>query len=151
ARGHVRGGRAGGRPEAGGQAAVLAWTLLGVGEVRLLAGEPAAEPGSRALTLFRAHQERGGEAYALRLLGEVEARRGDASPASALFEKSERLAHELGMKPLAARCGLLLAMRPRPGESLRVDVSSRLAASVATLEALGMEHWTKHVEPARNG
>jgi tetratricopeptide (TPR) repeat protein len=93
------------------QAALLAWTLLRRGEVRLIAGQPdeAADDASRALALFREHKEHGGEAYALRLLGDVEGRRGDAARGRDLVTQAARLAQDLGMKPLAARCAASLS------------------------------------------
>ena len=50
---------------------------LSLGEAQLLAGrlEEAHALAERALTLTRAHQERGHEAYALRLLGDIAAQR----------------------------------------------------------------------------
>jgi class 3 adenylate cyclase/tetratricopeptide (TPR) repeat protein len=53
-----------------------AFCRLSVGEAQMLAGrlEEAYTLAERALALARAHQERGNEAYALRLLGEIAAR-----------------------------------------------------------------------------
>jgi len=138
------------RTESRRQAALLAWTLLRLGEVRLLADQPsaAADAGSRALALFREHKERGGEAYTLRLLGEVEGRRGDPERARPLIVQGYTLAQELGMKPLAARCQLLLGMLRTPGEP-GPDVATRLAASARALNSLGMEHWARLAGHAR--
>ncbi len=91
--------------EARRQVALLAWTLLRLGEVRLLAQhtEPAGDAASRALALFREHKERGGEAYALRLLGRVAHSQGEPG-AETLFAQASALAEGLAMRPLAALC-----------------------------------------------
>src|SRR5262249_33779958 len=72
------------------QVALLPWTLLRLGEVRLLADQllGAADAASRALALFEQHKEQGGEAYALRLLGEVEGRGGNAERAEPLVTQA---------------------------------------------------------------
>ena len=102
----------------------------------------AGEAAARALDLFREHQERGGEAYALRLLGDVEAWRGDAERARLRVGESYDLAERLEMKPLAARCRLWLATARPPDREPGVDTSARLAA-VRDLEAMGMDHWAR--------
>jgi tetratricopeptide (TPR) repeat protein len=73
--------------------------------------EDAARLGDEALRLSRQRGERGYEAWALQIRGEVEARRGpDArAAADALHRQALALATELGMRPLAARCDLALA------------------------------------------
>jgi tetratricopeptide (TPR) repeat protein len=83
---------------------------LTLGEAHMLAGrlEEAHALAESALALARAHRERSNEAYALRLLAEIAARR--APPESALAEAYYRqalaLAEELGMRPLQAHCHL---------------------------------------------
>ena len=64
----------------------------------------------RALEFARAHQERGHVAYALRLLGEVAARRQppEVAQATAHYQQAVTLAEELGMRPLVAHCHLEL-------------------------------------------
>src|SRR5215831_8884591 len=83
---------------------------LSLGEAHLLAGrlkeaQPLAE---RALTLARAHQERGHQAYALRLLGDIAARREppEIELPEAYYRQALALADELGMRPLVAHCHL---------------------------------------------
>ena len=60
----------------------------------------------RALDLAREHQERGHQAYALRLLGEIAARREPpgVEQAEAYYHQALALAEELGMRPLQAHC-----------------------------------------------
>src|SRR5262249_13708183 len=72
--------------------------LLPLGEAHLLAGrlEEAQALAERVLALTRAHQERGNEAYALRLLGEIAAHRSppDIDAAAAHYRQALALAEE---------------------------------------------------------
>jgi tetratricopeptide (TPR) repeat protein len=81
---------------------------LSLGEAHLLAGEleEAHALAEQALTLAREHQERGHEAYALRLLGDIAAHREppEAVQAEAHYHQALALADELGMRPLQAHC-----------------------------------------------
>ncbi|HEU5193104.1 MAG TPA: hypothetical protein VFW70_00090, partial [Methylomirabilota bacterium] len=56
-----------------------------------------------ALTLAREHGERGHQAWALWLLGDIAARR-DRRRAERYYVEARALAAELGMRPLLARC-----------------------------------------------
>jgi tetratricopeptide (TPR) repeat protein len=69
-------------------------------------GDAALALGHEALALARAHGERGHEAWALRLLGDVAANRGpsDVTDAEGCYRAALALATELGMRPLQARC-----------------------------------------------
>jgi tetratricopeptide (TPR) repeat protein len=82
----------------------LAW----LGEAYLEAGrvEEAARCASRALDLAREHKERGQQARALRLRGEVASRRDppDGATAEDAYRQALALADELGMRPLLAHC-----------------------------------------------
>ena len=77
-------------------------------EAYLLAGrsEEASAGAARALALARAQQERGHEAWALRLLGEIAARREppEVAEAAAHYQQALALAEELGMRPLQTHC-----------------------------------------------
>ena len=83
---------------------------LSLGEAQVLAGhlEEAHALAERALALAREHQERGHEAYALRLLGEIAARREppERDQAGDHYRQALALAEELGMRPLEAHCHL---------------------------------------------
>jgi hypothetical protein len=66
----------------------------------------AYELGHRALDAARTHKERGREAWALQLLGEI-ATRGeppDLASARRYYGEALALARALGMQPLAADC-----------------------------------------------
>jgi len=81
---------------------------LTLGEAQLLAGhsEEAHALAEGALALARAHQERGHEAYALHLLGEIAVWRQppERALAVAYYQQALALAEELGMRPLQAHC-----------------------------------------------
>ena len=83
--------------------------LAGLSEGYLLAGrlEEASDRAGRA-ALARTHKERGNQAHALRLLGEIAAH-GDppqVAPAEDYYGQAIALAEELGMRPLQAHCHL---------------------------------------------
>jgi tetratricopeptide (TPR) repeat protein len=81
-----------------------------VSEAYLLAGrvQEVAQLAGRALDLARAYKERGHEAWALRLLGEVAAHQAppEIEPAAHHYRQALALAEELGMRPLVAHCHL---------------------------------------------
>jgi tetratricopeptide (TPR) repeat protein len=82
-------------------------------EALVLAGrlDEAAALAEEALELARKHQERGNEALALRLLGELAVRRtpGDAGAARQHYDRAAQIAAELGMEPLRMSCQAALA------------------------------------------
>ena len=105
--------------------------LLGaipLGQVWLSTGriEDAAQLGKQSLDLARQHKQRGHEVYALRLLGEVAARRdpADVQEAEAHYRGAMGLAHELGMRPLAAHCHLGLGKLYRRTGKRRAGAAS---------------------------
>jgi len=77
-------------------------------EAHLLAGrvEVAHALAERALAFTRAYQERGHQAYALHLLGNIAARRAPPAieQAEAHYQHALALAGELDMRPLQAHC-----------------------------------------------
>jgi class 3 adenylate cyclase/tetratricopeptide (TPR) repeat protein len=67
--------------------------------------DDARRVGDEALRLSRQRDQRAYEAWALSVLGEVEARRGGSAPdAGPLYHEALVLAEALGMRPLARRC-----------------------------------------------
>ena len=82
----------------------VAW----LSEAYLLAGrlDEAYTQAQHALEFSRAHQERGHEAYALRLLGEFHARHDppEVEPAATHYRQALALAEASGMRPLQAHC-----------------------------------------------
>jgi tetratricopeptide (TPR) repeat protein len=124
---------------------------LPLGEAHLLAGhlEEAHALAERALALAREHQERGHQAYALRLLGDIAARHEppEAEPAEAYYHQAQALADELGMRPLLAHChrglGTLYATLGRGDEA-----RTALAAAIALYRTMDMTFWLPQAEAA---
>ena len=99
---------------ADGKSPLQALCSLSLGEAQMLAGrlEEAHALAERTLALARERQERGHQAYALRLLGDIAARRDppQIESAAAHYRQALALAEELGMRPLQAHCHLGLGM-----------------------------------------
>jgi class 3 adenylate cyclase/tetratricopeptide (TPR) repeat protein len=100
-----------------------------------------------ALERSREHKERGHEAWLLRLLGEIAARRDppEAEQAQRYYRQALALAESLGMRPLLAhcRCGLgTLYTRTGQQELARAE----LAAAIALYRDMGMTFWLPQAE-----
>ena len=97
----------------------------------------------------RAHQERGHQAYALRLLGEIAARREppESNQAGDYYRQALALAEELGMRPLQAHChrglGTLYAATGQ-----REPAHTALSAAMALYRAMDMTFWLPQTEGA---
>jgi tetratricopeptide (TPR) repeat protein len=134
-----------------GTVAFQALCGLSVGGAQLLAGrlEEAHTLAEQALVHAREHQERGNEAYALHLLGEVAAHRDppESEQAEAHYRQALALAEELGMRPLVAHChhglGVLYRKLGR-GAQARPELS----AAIAMYRAMDMSFWLPQTEAA---
>ena len=85
----------------------MAW----LAQAHLLAGQmdQARRRAEQALNLSRTRGQRGYEALALYVLGEIETREHGAGPSAAtLYRDALTLADEVGMRPLAGRCRMAL-------------------------------------------
>ena len=134
-------------------ASVLAAPILGfLGEAYLGCGRvhDAHTVGTRALEQSAAQKERGWQAWSLRLLADVVARR--EAPRIEAAEESYRramaLADDLGMRPLLGRCHLgLAALYGRAGKQQQAvehcEVAMRLFRETA------MVYWLKQAEKLR--
>jgi DNA-binding winged helix-turn-helix (wHTH) protein/class 3 adenylate cyclase/tetratricopeptide (TPR) repeat protein len=128
-----------------GSAALQAW----VSEVSLLAGDVAAARtlAVQALALARARQERGNEAWTLRLLGDIAMHRDCPGVESAehYYLRALDLADELGMRPLVAHCRLGLGtLYARAG--CRGPTRAELCAAIALYHAMDMTLWLPQAE-----
>jgi tetratricopeptide (TPR) repeat protein len=124
---------------------------LSLGEAQLRAGrlEEAHALAERTLALAREHQERGNQAQALRLLGDIAAHRAppDVAEAEAHYRHALALAEELGMRPLQAHCHLGLGtLYTRTGQ--REQARAALAAAIALYRAMEMTFWLPQAEAA---
>jgi tetratricopeptide (TPR) repeat protein len=124
---------------------------LSLGEAQLLAGrlEEAHALAERALALARTHQERGNEAYALRLLGDMAARREppESEQAEDHYRQALVLAEELGMRPLQAHChrGLGTLYLKLGGHA---KARAELDTAIDLYKAMEMTSWLPQVEAA---
>ena len=97
----------------------------------------------------REHQECGNQAYALRLLGEIAARREPpiVEQAEIYYRQALTLADELGMRPLLAHChrGLgRLYLQVGQSEQARAELS----AAIELYRAMDMTFWLPETEAA---
>ena len=124
---------------------------LSLGEAQVLIGrlEEAHALTEGALAHARAHQERGHQAYALRLLGDIAARREplEHDQAEAHYRQALALAGELGMRPLVAHCHLGLGtLYAAIGQ--REQARTELSAAIALYRAMEMTFWLPQAEAA---
>jgi class 3 adenylate cyclase/tetratricopeptide (TPR) repeat protein len=139
------------QPTATAMAVFQALCRLALGEAQVLAGrlEEAHALAGRALALAREHQERGYEAYALRLLGDIAAHRAppDVDQAAAHYRQALALAEELGMRPLQAHChhglGTLYATVGQ-----REQARAALTTAIEMYRAMDMSFWLPQAEAA---
>ncbi|MGH8069317.1 MAG: ATP-binding protein [Candidatus Entotheonellia bacterium] len=125
--------------------------LSALGEAHLRAGrlEEASPLAARALEYFRTHQERGHEAYALRLLGDIATHRDppEVEEAQASYRQALALAEALGMRPLLAHCYLGLGtLYARTGQ--REQAHTELSAAITLYRAMEMTFWLPQAEAA---
>ena len=118
-------------------------------EAHLLAGrtDEAWALTGQALDLARAHKERGHEAWALRLLGEIAARRDPLDPATTAdhYRQALGLATELGMRPLMAHCHLGLGKLSR--RTGRHDLAREHLTTATTMyREMRMRLWLEQAE-----
>ena len=134
-------------PAMGRYALVVVW----LSEAYLLAGrlDEAIPCAERALALARTHKERGHEAWALRLLGAVQAQ-GDTpamAQAAIYYHQALALAEELGMRPLLAHCHLGLGMLyAKTGQ--RQQARAALATAIEMYRGMEMTFWLPQAEAA---
>ena len=122
-----------------------------VSEAYLLAGrmQEAVQLAGRALDLARAHKERGHEAWALRLLGEIAAHQAppEIEPAAHHYRQALALAEELGMRPLVAHCHLGLGtLYAKTGQ--REQARAELSTAIEMYRAMEMTFWLPQAEAA---
>ena len=117
----------------------------------MLAGrlEEAHALAEHTLAHAREHQERGYQAYALRLLGDIAARRDppESEQAEAHYQQALALAEELGMRPLQAHChlglGTLYSQTGQPEQA-----RAALSTAIELYRAMEMTFWLPEAEAA---
>jgi class 3 adenylate cyclase/tetratricopeptide (TPR) repeat protein len=125
--------------------------MVFLGEAHLLAGqiEEASQCATEALQISRTHKERGNQAYALGLLGNITLHHAptDMHQAETHYQQALALATELGMRPLQAHChrGLgTLYRQMRQTEQARAELSTALAM----YRNMAMTFWLPETEAA---
>jgi tetratricopeptide (TPR) repeat protein len=122
---------------------------LSLGEAQVLAGrlEDAHTLVNHALALALEHQERGNEAYALRLLGDIAARHDPPciEEAETHYRQALGLAEELGMRPLLAHCHHGLGtLYTKSGQ--REQARAELSTAIELYRAMEMTFWLPQAE-----
>jgi tetratricopeptide (TPR) repeat protein len=118
-----------------------------LGEAYVLADrlEDALEVAGRALTFTRERGQRGYEAWALRLLGEITARRDPPEHADGHYRDALALAEELGMRPLVAHCHLGRGkLYRRAGK--REKALDHLTTATTMYREMDMRFWLQKAE-----
>jgi predicted ATPase/class 3 adenylate cyclase len=128
--------------------------LCALGEAHLLAGHPedAASITAHGLALAQSRQQRGDEAWVLRLLGDIAAHPDppDAQQAESYYRQALALAEELGMPLLVAHChlglGTLYGKLDRDEEA-----QAELETAAEMYRAMEMPFWLTKAETALAG
>ena len=128
---------------------IQALCLLPLIEAHVLAGplEEAHTLAERMLALAREHQERGHQAQALYLLGEIAERRdpSESAQAEAHYQQALALANELGMRPLQAHCHLGLgSLYITTGQ--HEQARAALSTAIELYRTMDMTFWLPQAE-----
>ena len=126
-----------------------AMRLSRLGEGHLLAGrlDEARERTHQALELATAQKERGNEAYARWVLGEIASHgeHPEVEAAGRCFREAVALAAELGMRPLVAHCHLGFGrLYRRTGQ--REQAKEQLATATTMYREMDMRLWLEQAE-----
>jgi len=127
----------------------IGYYLCWLSEAYLQAGrrDDAIEVGQRALDRARKSKERGQEAWALRLLGEIssQAVTPQIEKAEEHYRRAVTLAEELGMRPLIAHCHVGLGKLYCRGGS-RQQAEEHLTTATAMMREMEMGLWLEEAE-----
>ncbi len=128
----------------------LAW----LGEAYLHAGrvDAARSRTAEALDLAVAHEERGSQAWTLRLLAEIAAHpaASRAEEAQGYYRQALELAGQLGMRPLVAHCHLGLAkLHRRTGD--RATAAEHLMIATTMYREMDMTFWLEKADAELRG
>jgi class 3 adenylate cyclase/tetratricopeptide (TPR) repeat protein len=129
--------------------AYLALWTLNLADGLMTAGQldQARETARHALDLAVSHKERGHQAWALRLLGDLSAMREPPAvgEAEAYFGQALALAEPRGMRPLVAHCHLGLGKLDRRADK-REQAREHLATATTMYREMGMTYWVEKAD-----
>ena len=123
--------------------------LLGDAHGRAGRIDEAVTTGQRALELARKVGQRGHEARTLYLLGNIYGygASANANRAREHYHQALVLAHELGMRPLAAQCHFALGeLAKKAGE--KRGAQEQLSMALSMFREMGMQFWLEKTEAA---
>ena len=127
----------------------LSLSVEQLGEAYLLTDQfdNASACAVRAVMLARERGERGHEAWALRLLGDIASHhdRPDVATASAHYGAAMTLASELDMRPLVGHCHLGLGRLYRQTDDSE-QAQEHLATARLMYGEMGMTSWLEQLE-----
>jgi ATP/maltotriose-dependent transcriptional regulator MalT len=121
--------------------------MAALGEARLLAGQTAAAGAiaSDAVEVARRQKQRGYEAWALRVQGNIALADGAPGDAELRFREAIALAGPRDMRPLLAHCRLGLGEVARQrGDA--VAAREAVAAALVEYRAMAMPYWIARAE-----
>ena len=123
-----------------------------LGEACLLSGRhtEAVAHAERALKITRERGERGSEAWALRLTGDIAAEAMESAAAVSAFRAAMDIADAFGMRPLLAHCHFGLGrLHQRTDE--REAAQTHLTTALRLYRDMDMRHWLPQAEAAAEG
>jgi class 3 adenylate cyclase/tetratricopeptide (TPR) repeat protein len=133
---------------------LYAVSLVQAGEAYLVAGQAvdARAAADRALEFSRERGERGHEAWAFRLLGDIGAHTDppDVKSAEEHYRQALARADELGMRPLSAHCHLGLGTLARRTGKLE-RAREHLTTATSLYREMGMTFWLEQADAERGG
>ena len=136
-----------------GRAAFVALSMVSLAEGYLFAGrlDEAVGCAERAAALARQHKERGHEAWALKLLGDIAMHDGrrDAGRAEVYYAEALSLCHDLGMRPLAAHCRMGIGSVHVVRGSM-TPARSEITAAIHQFHDLEMMLWRDRAQAVLN-
>jgi class 3 adenylate cyclase/tetratricopeptide (TPR) repeat protein/ribosomal protein L40E len=132
-----------------GRVGFLSLSMVWLSEGYLLSARTseAHDVAKRALELAQTHKERGHEAWALKVLGDIAAHADPGSHESEVFyQRALTLARELGMRPLEAHCNFGLGKIYLRAQSKAAP--RELSKAAALYSDMNMQFWLVKAETA---
>jgi predicted ATPase len=134
-----------------GRAAFVSLSMTSLAEGYLFAGriDEAVAAAERALALAHQHKERGHEACALKLLGDISMHehRRDAQRAEANYRQALELCRGLGMRPLVAHCQMGMGSVYAARGSMP-QTKAEISAAIDEFRGMEMTLWQDRAQAA---